>query len=59
MFELHNLKQFPSEALSKNRPHPFPITIGTGTSPKKQDNSGSLRIKGSSNLVNKRGFVTL
>ncbi|MBC6365272.1 hypothetical protein DDT91_00605 [Algoriphagus sp. AK58] len=59
MFELHNLKTIPSEALSKNRPHPVPIAIGIGASHKKQDNSGSLRNPSSSNLVNKRGFVTL
>lgn len=59
LFELHNLITIPSEAFSKNRPHPVPIAIGIGASHKTQDNSGSLRHPSSSNLVNKRGFVTL
>ena len=59
LFELHNLNTIPSEAFTKNRPHPVPIAIWIGTSHKTQDNSGSLRNPSSSNLVNKRGFVTL
>jgi len=42
------ITNLPSEALPKNRPHPAaagPRLI------KRQDNSGSLRLTGSSNLV--------
>ncbi len=59
LFKLHNLITITSEALSKNRPHPDPDSYRDGTSHKTQDNSGSLRFSGSSNLVSTEVCNTL
>lgn len=59
LFKLHNLITITSKALSKNRPHSDPDSYQDGASHKTQDNSGSLRIQGSSNLVSTEVCNTL